>query len=166
MTISSLLITVLRIVLGSILLIAGVTKLANFGAFIYDVAGYQMLPSYLIKPTCYILVSTEITLGTALCFGYFSRGAGLLSALLFLIFSVALANVLLRELPLSDCGCGNYLFSLLDYLGLSVSTTPNWKMIFVDILLAIVCIGVVFSPQQGYGLDSLIRYARGNDPTG
>ena len=165
MTISSLMITVLRIFLGAILLFAGIAKLTNFSAFIVDVVGYQILPTGLVKPISYLLVSAEVTIGTALSIGYFSRGAGILSGLLFLIFSVVLANVLLQELPVGDCGCGNFLFSLLDYMSLSISTKPTWKMVFVDIVLAVASIGVVFSQQQGYGLESIIRYARGYKPS-
>ena len=157
MTIPSFLITFLRVVLGIILLFAGITKLIGFSAFAFNVASYQMLPIGLIKPISYLLVSAEITLGIVLVIGYFSRGAGILSMLLFLIFSVALTNVLWRDLSITECGCGNIIFTLLEVLGLTVSTAPNWKIVFVDIILAVASLGVVFSPQQGYGLESLMR---------
>ena len=67
-----------------------------------------------------------------------------------------LTNVLLQELTITDCGCGNFIFSILDFLGLTISNEPNWKIVFVDIVLAVSCLGVVCSPQQGYCLESLI----------
>ncbi len=157
MTSLSLLITGIRIILGFILLFSGVAKLTDFSTFLINVNAYQILPIGLVKPVSYLLVSAEITIGMALCIGYFSRGAGILSALLFLIFAVALASVLWRDLSIVDCGCRNFLFSLLDFLGLSISVTPNWKMVFVDVVLSAASIGIVYSPQQGYGLESLIR---------
>ena len=160
MTIPSFLVTVLRIMLGAILLFAGIAKLSNFSAFVNDVASYQMLPTGMVKPISYLLVSAEITLGITLNVGYFSRGAGILASFLFLIFVIALANVLWRELPVADCGCTNFLFTFLDFLGLSISTTPNWKMVFVDIALGIASFGVTCSPKRGYGLESLIRQVR------
>lgn len=160
MTIPLLLVTGLRIILGTILLFAGIAKLANFSAFVAAAVGYQMLPTAMVKPVSYLLVSAEITLGIALCIGYFSRGAGILSSLLFLMFAVALANVLWQKLLVSDCGCANFLFSFLDFLGLSVSTMPNWKIVFVDIVLAIGSFGIVCSPQQGYGLEFFISRVR------
>lgn len=160
MIIPLLLVTTLRIILGIILLFSGTAKLANFSAFLVAVAGYQMLPTAMVKPISYLLVSAEITLGIALSIGYFSRGAGILSSLLFLMFAVALANVLLQKLPVPDCGCANFLFGFLDFLGLSVSTTPNWKMVFVDIVLAVGSLRIACSPQQGYGLESLILQVR------
>ncbi len=155
--ITSLLITTLRIVLGTILLFSGIAKLVSFSAFATNVVSYQMLPIGLVKPISYLIVSAEITLGVVLIIGYFSKGAGILSMLLFLIFAVALTNVLWRELPITDCGCGNFLFSLLDVLGLTISKEPNWKIVFTDIVLAVVSIWTVFSPQRGYGLDLFIQ---------
>lgn len=162
MTIQSLLITVLRIFLGAILLFAGIAKLTSFSVFIADVAAYQILPLGLVKPTSYLIVSSEITLGMALFIGYLSRGAGVLSALIFLIFTVALIIVLLREQPIVDCGCDNILFSLLDKIGLSVATTPNWDIVIIDLIFVLASIGVVLSSQQGYGLDTLIKHVMSN----
>lgn len=151
------LVTLLRVVLGAILLFAGITKLMSFSIFTINVDSYQMLPIGLVKPISYLIVSAEITLGIVLIIGYFSRGAGILSMFLFLVFAIALTNALLRELTITDCGCGNFLFSLLDLLGLTISNEPNWKIVFADIVLAVSCLGVASSPQQGYGLDMLIQ---------
>ncbi len=165
MTIQSLLITVLRVFLGVILFFAGIAKLTSFSVFIADVAAYQILPLGLVKPTSYLIVSSEITLGMTLIIGYISRGAGVLSALIFLIFSVALVIVLLREQPIVDCGCGNILFSLLDKIGFSVATTPNWNIVIIDLMLVLASVGVVYSSQQGYGMDSLIQHLLGKKTT-
>ncbi len=157
MTPLSLLITGIRIILGFILLLSGVAKLTDISAFLTNVNAYQILPIGLVKPMSFLLVSAEITIGSALCIGYFSRGAAILSAFLFFIFAVVLVNVLWRDLPIADCGCSNFLFSFLDVLGLSISGIPNWKMVFADVVLSVTSIGVVCSSQQGYGLESLIR---------
>ncbi len=162
MKIPSVFVTLLRVVLGAILLFAGITKLMGFSTFATNVGSYQMLPIALVKPISYLIVSAEITLGIVLIIGYFSRGAGILSMSLFLIFAVALTNVLWRELPLTDCGCDNFIFSLLDFLGLTISDQPNWRIVFVDIVLAVSCLGVISSPQRGYGLDSLIQKEQPN----
>lgn len=162
MKIPLILVTLLRVVLGAILLFAGITKLMGFSAFATNLSSYQMLPIALVKPMSYLIVSGEITLGIVLIIGYFSRGAGILSMLLFLIFAVVLTYVLLRELAITDCGCGNFLISLLDVLGLPISEEPNWTIVFVDIVLAVLCLGVISSPQQGYGLDSLIQKEQRN----
>lgn len=165
MTLPSILITLLRILLGAILLFAGIAKLSNFGAFLINVDSYQMLPTVFVKPISYLLVSAEITLGMALIIGYFSRGACILSSVLFLVFGLVLANVVLKKLPIADCECGNFLFSLLDVLGLQISTTVNWKTVFMDIVLAAVSFGIFISPHQGYGLESVMIKMRRNQET-
>ena len=158
MTISSVLITVLRVLLGVILLFAGIAKLSGFTAFALHVASYQLLPIALVKPISYLVVSAEITLGVILCIGYFSRGAGLLASLLFLLFAVAVATVLWRELPLTDCGCVNFLFNLLlDRWDISMTTAPSWQRVFGNVVLAGGSFAVTYSPQRGYGLESSIR---------
>ena len=157
MTISVLSITVLRMILGGILLFAGIAKLGSFSSFVSHLDSYQMLPTALVQPVSYLLVSTEITLGITLCLGYFSAGAGILASLLFFIFATALIKVLLQKLPVTDCGCENFLFSALKLLGLSVSTMPNWTMVFADVGLGIASFGIACSPQQGYGLELLIQ---------
>ena len=153
MTISSVLITALRVLLGVILLFAGIVKLSGFTAFAMHVASYQLLPLALVKPISYLVVSAEITLGVVLCIGYFSRGAGILTSLLFLIFAVAVTTVLWRELPLTDCGCANFLFSLL----LEMKTAPSWQHVFGNVVLAGGSFAVTYSSQRGYGLESFIK---------
>lgn len=157
-----MLITLLRILLGAILLFAGIAKLSNFSAFVINVDSYQMLLIGFVKPISYLLVSAEITLGIALIIGYFSRGTCILSSFLFLIFAFVLVNAVWRKLPITDCGCGNFLFSLLDLLGLQISTTVNWKTVFMNIVLAAVSFGIVISPHQGYGLETLMMKMRSN----
>lgn len=157
MTMPILMCTILRISLGTILLLAGISKLGNFNSFVINVSGYQLLPIELLKPMCYLIVSAEITLGIGLCVGYFSHGAAILSLILFLVFAIALINVLLRKLFVIDCSCANYLFSLFDRLGFSNTMTPNWMMVFTDIILAGISFGLAYSTERGYGLDRLIK---------
>lgn len=165
MTIPSILITSLRILLGAILLFAGIAKLSNFGAFVINVESYQMLPTGFVKPISNLLVSAEITVGIVLIIGYFSKGASALAAFLFMLFALGLANVVWKKLPITDCGCGNFLFSLLDMLGFQISTTVSWKTVFMDIVLAIGSFGVAIFPHQGFGLDSLMTKMRDNQET-
>ncbi len=156
MTIKSLLLTVLRITIGMIFLFSGIAKLTSLTVFISNVAAYEILPTLLIKPISYLLVSAEITLGIALCIGYFSRGSGLLASILFMTFTIVLIIVLLQKLSVTNCGCENILFSFLDTIGVSVSTTPNWKIVLIDVALAATCFWIACSPQRGYGIESLI----------
>jgi uncharacterized membrane protein YphA (DoxX/SURF4 family) len=152
MKIAPLLITLLRAFLGTILFLAGASKSTSFSTFAGDVARYGILPMSLAAPASYLLVSAEIILGATLILGYFSRGAGLLAACLFLTFAMALASALWRKLPLDECGCANILF---DWLGLSAR--PSWKAVALDLLLWGGSFLVARSPKQGYGIESLFN---------
>lgn len=162
MTIPSILITGLRILLGAILFFAGIAKLSNFGSFVINVDSYQMLPIGFVKPISYLLVSAEITVGIVLIIGYFTKGASILAAVLFILFAFALTNVVWKEIPITDCGCSNFLFSLLDMLGFQISTIVNWKTVVVNAVLSVMSFGVAISPHQGFGLDSLMTKMRVN----
>lgn len=150
MKIYALLVALLRAFLGTVLLFAGIAKLASYGAFVADMTTYRILPMSLMKTASYLLVSAEVSLGTALIVGYFSRGAGLLASLLFLTFGIALASVLWRELLVSDCGCANYLF---DWL--SISATPNWLLVLGDFVLAGASFFLACFPKHEYSVEFL-----------
>ena len=152
MKIFTLLITLVRVFWGAILFFAGVAKITSFDAFVGDVARYGVLPMALTTPASYLLVSAEITVGATLMVGYFSRGAFMLAAWLFLLFAMAIASVLWRKLPLDECGCGNLLF---DRLG--ISTHPNWKAVCLDFLLFLGGLLLARLPQQGYGVEWFTR---------
>ncbi len=142
--VAAVLLTLLRVVLGLILLFSGIAKFDGFGTFVAAVESYHILPAAFIRPASYLLVSAEITLGIALCIGYRLSGAGAVASLLFLCFALALASVLWRQLPLSSCGCENILFEWL-----SLSQAPTWKAVFVDMLCAAASLFIALSPQQG-----------------
>lgn len=157
MTILILLITTLRIFLGAILLFSGIAKLMGFSAFISNAVAYQILPILLVKPVSYLIVSAEITLGITLCIGYHSRSSGILASLLFLIFAIAITKVLLQKLPVANCGCANFLFNILETWGFLVSSSPNWKIVFIDVILAAIGFLTACLPQHSYSIDLFIQ---------
>lgn len=150
--VAAVLMTLLRVVLGTILLFSGIAKLYGFGPFVAAVESYQLLPAALVQPASYLLVSAEITLGITLCIGYRVSGASAVASLLFLCFATALASVLWRQLPLSSCGCENVLFEWL-----ALSQAPTWKAVCVDGLCAAASLFIAFSQEQGYTVASFVK---------
>lgn len=94
----------LRLVLGALLLLAGVTKLAGRAAFREAVAEYQLLPSRLEGPFATALPVLETTLGALLLLGLGTAFAAALAAPLFLSFGLAIGVNLLRGREF-DCHC-------------------------------------------------------------
>ncbi len=141
--------TSVRLFIGVILLVAGVTKVTDFGAFIRQVALYDLVPIWVVSPASHLIVSAEITGGILLILGYYTRGAVLLSAGLFSVFIVALLSAQWRALPIDECGCGNFLFDLL-----GVESSLGWKPVLFDlVLLAGSFLIARTRPPCGYGVD-------------
>ena len=94
----------LRLVLGGLLLLAGITKLADRTAFRRAVVEYELLPTALERPFATILPLLETVLGTLLLLGLGTSVAAALATPLFLSFGVAIGVNLLRGRQF-DCHC-------------------------------------------------------------
>lgn len=145
-------ITCVRVLIGVVLLTAGMAKVANFSTFVTQVALYDLVPMSIVRLISYLILSAELSIGLALILGYFSRGTSILSAGLFSIFIWALSQALWQGLPLDDCGCENVFFNLFDW-----SVDFSWKIVFVDAILLAGCLLVAISNSTGYGMDAFLR---------
>ncbi len=94
---------VCRLLLGGILLYAGIEKIFAPAPFAETVYRYQILPDSLVNLTALILPWVELVLGGLLLAGFLLPGAVFLSTLLLLAFSGILVFNLVRGL---DIGCG------------------------------------------------------------
>jgi Methylamine utilisation protein MauE. len=100
----SLILLIVRGILAYVFLIAGWSKARHLDLFVREVAEYQLLPAYLIKPFATILPYIEITLGIMLVTGWWIKIVAILAAILYLIFIVAITINLMRGRT-PDCGC-------------------------------------------------------------
>jgi uncharacterized membrane protein YphA (DoxX/SURF4 family) len=95
---------VLRLVVGCVWIVAGALKLPDPAQSVAAVRAYQLLPGDLVTPVGQLLPVIEIVIGVMLVIGLLTRGAAVLSALLFLAFIVGIASVWARGINI-DCGC-------------------------------------------------------------
>jgi uncharacterized membrane protein YphA (DoxX/SURF4 family) len=93
-----------RLTLAIIFFYAGIEKIINPGDFAVAIYNYQLLPDCAINLSAIFLPWLEVFIAASLIAGIYTRGAALISALLFLTFSTALAINLMRGLDIS-CGC-------------------------------------------------------------
>lgn len=93
-----------RLVLGGVLLIAGLLKVGNLGESVLAVRAYRLLPYDLTTVVGYALPLIEIFAGLLLIVGLFTRAAGLVGALLMVAFIIGIGSAWARGLSL-DCGC-------------------------------------------------------------
>lgn len=93
-----------RLVLGGVLLVAGLLKVGNLGESVLAVRAYRLLPYDLTIIVGYALPLIEIVVGLLLVVGLFTRAAGLVGALMMVAFIIGISSAWARGLSL-DCGC-------------------------------------------------------------
>jgi len=93
-----------RACIGILFLYAGITKAGDPAGFAVAIGNYQILPQWAVNPAAIILPWLEILLGITLLLGFWVEGGSLIAAVLFCVFSLALAFNLIRGLDIS-CGC-------------------------------------------------------------
>jgi uncharacterized membrane protein YphA (DoxX/SURF4 family) len=95
---------VARLVTGGVWIVAGALKVTDPVASIDAIRAYELLPWSVVEPLGYALPAIEIVVGLALVLGAFTRGAAVVSALLFVAFIIGIASVWARGIEI-DCGC-------------------------------------------------------------
>ncbi|QYJ04314.1 DoxX family membrane protein [Nocardioides panacisoli] len=93
-----------RLVTGGVWIVAGALKVTDPRASVEAVRAYELLPGSLVEPVGLVLPALELGIGIALVVGALTRGAAVVSAVLFLAFIVGIASVWMRGIEI-DCGC-------------------------------------------------------------
>lgn len=93
-----------RLVTGGVWIVAGALKITEPSASIAAVRAYELLPGSVAEVVGIALPGLEVVIGLALVAGVLTRGAAVLSALLFVAFIIGIASVWARGIEI-DCGC-------------------------------------------------------------
>jgi uncharacterized membrane protein YphA (DoxX/SURF4 family) len=96
--------TAARLVLGSVLLVAGVTKVIDPQASVAAVRAYELLPAGLVTAVGWGLPFLELVLGVLLLAGLAVRPVAAATAVLLVVFVAAVVFAAFRGLSI-DCGC-------------------------------------------------------------
>ena len=104
----SVLITVLRVMLGALFIFSGFEKLLDLKFFSLAIAEYQILPSFIIPSVALLLSLCELLCGTMLILDIFSRFSASVMLCMMAIFIAAITNNVMRGLE-HDCGCFEFL---------------------------------------------------------
>ncbi len=131
-----------RVVLGLVLLIAGLSKLQERKAFIQAVASYEILPHFLTRPFGILLPWLELGTAILLLSGVMPTVAGLLAAILLICFMVAILVNLLRGREL-NCHCFGQLYQ--EKIGAGVLFQDG---ILLSLALEIVAFHLGFFPTK------------------
>jgi uncharacterized membrane protein YphA (DoxX/SURF4 family) len=95
---------VLRLVLGGVVLVAGLLKIGHLETSARSVRAYQQLPYDVAGYLGYGLPVLEVALGVLLLLGLFTRFAAVMGGLLMVVFIGGIASAWARGLSI-DCGC-------------------------------------------------------------
>ncbi|MGE0490860.1 MAG: DoxX family protein [Vulcanimicrobiota bacterium] len=93
-----------RIVIGLLFLVAGVSKVSDPAAFAEAIYNYHLVPARLITLTAITLPWLEVLAGLCLLSGALTRSAALITGVLSLAFAVGISSALARGLNI-ECGC-------------------------------------------------------------
>jgi uncharacterized membrane protein YphA (DoxX/SURF4 family) len=96
--------TAARLVLGTVLSVAGVGKVIDPQASVAAVRAYELLPGGLVAAVGWGLPFLELVLGVLLLAGIAVRPAALATAVLLAVFIAAVTSAAARGLSI-DCGC-------------------------------------------------------------
>ncbi len=144
------LIFALRLVLGALLLTAGILK-AHDGPTVTaaSIAAYRILAPNVVAPLGVALPYAEIILAAYLLAGLFTRAAAIVAAVQFAVFAGAVASLVVRRLP-ADCGC----------FGSGVATPPSWGHVALDALLVFAAAAIAWRPPGVFAVDHLLGLDR------
>jgi uncharacterized membrane protein YphA (DoxX/SURF4 family) len=95
---------VVRLVVGSVFIVASIEKMADPAAFTTSIDNYKLLHGEITPVVATVLPWIELLSGLALLFGLVRHGGSLLATIMMAVFTVAVASAVLRGLDIS-CGC-------------------------------------------------------------
>jgi hypothetical protein len=99
----------LRIILGLVLTAAAIAKLLNMPGFVTVLHSYGIFPAGLHWPAAIAITISELLIGSWLLWGRQLRIAAFSSLALHILYASFTGVMLLRNIPIINCGCfGSY----------------------------------------------------------
>jgi uncharacterized membrane protein YphA (DoxX/SURF4 family) len=93
-----------RLVVGGVWIVAGVLKLPDPAESVRAVRAYQLLPEAVVPTVGHALPIVEIVVGGCLVLGLLTRGAAVVSMVLFAAFIFGISSAWSKGLQI-ECGC-------------------------------------------------------------
>lgn len=93
-----------RVVLGGLLLWAGLVKVGDQQGMALAIDSYELLPDAMVRPLAAALPWLEIVLGAFLILGLFARFSAIATGALLVAFLIGMVQAKARGLAI-DCGC-------------------------------------------------------------
>ncbi len=142
--------TVVRLGLAAVFLTSGALKVVDPAQTRIAVRAYELLPPDLVGPVATALPLVELTLGTLLLVGAFTRWVALASAVLLVVLMTAVAQAWARGLSI-DCGCfggGG---------AVAQGSTHYPQELARDAATVLLALGLLVRPRTALSLDGWLR---------
>ncbi|MFT9359671.1 MauE/DoxX family redox-associated membrane protein [Acetobacter okinawensis] len=91
--------------MGSLFVLAGFAKLKNHDTFLTLLAGYRLLPAFMLEPMAWGLGIVELLAGLAMMSGRYVLWGGVAITAMLVIFALAMSVNLMRGRTSLSCGC-------------------------------------------------------------
>jgi uncharacterized membrane protein YphA (DoxX/SURF4 family) len=137
-----------RVLVGTLFIFAGATKVGHFNDVAAAIAGFRLLPTAMVAPLAVLLPFLEIGVGLYLVAGFLTRGAAILATVMLAVYSAAIASAVLRHIP-ANCGC----------FGPQDQARADWPHVAIDLALAALCLIIALRAPGLFSLDRRMRNA-------
>lgn len=116
----------IRVVVGGLLVYAGIAKIGHAEELAAAIAGFRLLPAFVVGPAALALPFLEVLIGGYLAVGLFTRVAAVAAGVAFAAYAAAIASAVLRHIP-ATCGC----------FGPNDTAVADWPHVGFDLALAV-----------------------------
>jgi len=131
-----------RLFIGIIFIYASIYKIIEPESFAKSIWYYHMVPGKLINLMALILPWLELLCGVAVIAGVYYRGSVALINIMLVVFIVALAATIMRDLDI-DCGC---------FKAGQTATGPAWRSLLADIGMMVFSVQMMLSRSRRWML--------------
>lgn len=130
---------VARMVIAAVFVFAAVPKLIAPRLFAEAIANYHLVPDSMSSIAASVMPVMELVIAVALLIGVKERGAAVASALMLLVFALAMTTTIARGINL-DCGC----------FGAAAEAQVSWLTVARNVLLMVVSIFIAMRPHAPF----------------
>lgn len=127
-----------RLVIGIMLIYASFYKIIEPASFAKAIWYYHLVPGNLINLMALILPWLELICGLGLILGIFYQGAKVWTALMMVMFMIALASTIVRGIDI-DCGC---------FKASQGATGSAWNSLIFDMVAMLFVIQMMISKSR------------------
>lgn len=136
-----------RVFLGSVLILASISKIADHAAFMQSILDYRLVTGIAASIPATIIPWIELLCGLVLMFGVLMRGSSLLAGALIGVFTIAVVIALARGLDIS-CGC---------FTQDPNAAATGWLKVIENAVLIAVTVFLYYSRNMRFSLEQYLR---------